>query len=369
MVLVAGLFSKKNDLPKRPLVVPLTLLTGFVLVTGVLSDYPGIVMESIFLFLAYIVIYFCAVATICTRQQERIVVMLITGTAVFISVIAYLKHINFVLPFWTYADLKITDYLTGTFGNHNHFSGYLEMAIPVTLGSGLTLGQSRGKALFWTAVTIFLVLTQALTLSRGGWLSTLSALVFMGVLLIKPRFTDKRHRVQIFFPMMFLLFLPLFYPPVLERITTLVHDNPLENLSFRLSVWEKCVDMIKATPFTGTGPGTFSRAFVFYNPNDFNVLPVYAHNDYLQFLTETGIFFFVFSLGVIHNFFKLGFAKMQTQSRRSKGITLGAMASVFAILVHSLFDFNLHIPSNALTFTILAALATSPVEKKANRHG
>jgi hypothetical protein len=36
------------------------------------------------------------------------------------------------------------------------------------------------------------------------------------------------------------------------------------------------------------------------------------------------------------------------------------MSGITAILVHSIGDFNLHIPANALLFTILAALVVAP---------
>ncbi|GEM_PF-4463530 len=42
-----------------------------------------------------------------------------------------------------------------------------------------------------------------------------------------------------------------------------------------------------------------------------------------------------------------------------RGISLGTMAGVTAILIHSIGDFNLHIPSNALLFSVLAALVMS----------
>ncbi len=368
IVLVSCFYSEKSFPEKIPLFVPLAAIMGFVLLTGFLSDYPGIVMESVVLFLAYLAIYFCALATIRTRRQERIVVMLITGTAVFISVIAYLKDLNIVLPFWTYADLKMMDYLTGTYGNHNHFAGYLEMAIPVTLGLFLA-GRRSGREIFFFAVLVlFLLFTQVLTFSRGGWLSTLSALFFMVAILMKTRFFDKIHLRLIFLTIIFLLLFTLFNSPVLERVFTLAHNNIADTFFFRLSVWDRCVEMIKDNLLAGTGPGTFFRSFVFYNPPSFGVLPVYAHNDYLQFVAETGVFFLFFCLWLVHDFFKIGFAKLQTQSHQTRGITLGAMASVFAVLVHSLFDFNLHIPSNALTFTILAAVATSPVKQRGRSH-
>ena len=41
------------------------------------------------------------------------------------------------------------------------------------------------------------------------------------------------------------------------------------------------------------------------------------------------------------------------------GLALGAGAGIFAILVHSLFDFNLQLPSNALLFLLLSAVAVN----------
>jgi cobalamin synthase len=40
-------------------------------------------------------------------------------------------------------------------------------------------------------------------------------------------------------------------------------------------------------------------------------------------------------------------------------LALASGTGIFAILVHSLFDFNLQIPSNALLFLVLVAVASS----------
>ena len=49
------------------------------------------------------------------------------------------------------------------------------------------------------------------------------------------------------------------------------------------------------------------------------------------------------------------------RARLVRGSTIGAMAGITAILVHSISDFNLCIPANAVLFTVLAALAAGPV--------
>src|SRR6185436_4698673 len=43
-----------------------------------------------------------------------------------------------------------------------------------------------------------------------------------------------------------------------------------------------------------------------------------------------------------------------------KGLAIGALAGASALVVHSLFDFNLRVPSNALLFAVLLGLASAP---------
>ena len=62
---------------------------------------------------------------------------------------------------------------------------------------------------------------------------------------------------------------------------------------------------------------------------------------------------------------------MDAHSRGKKsagsGLHIGALSACCGLLAHSLVDFNLHIPSNALFFLIQAALATSATPTRALR--
>jgi hypothetical protein len=48
------------------------------------------------------------------------------------------------------------------------------------------------------------------------------------------------------------------------------------------------------------------------------------------------------------------------QGHFSRALHAGAITAVSGLLLHSFVDFNLHIPSNALLFLLMAYLATSP---------
>jgi hypothetical protein len=59
-------------------------------------------------------------------------------------------------------------------------------------------------------------------------------------------------------------------------------------------------------------------------------------------------------LWIVYWFFRTGFTRLQSRSRQTQGITLGTMAALVALLIHSYSDGNLQIPANALLFTALA---------------
>lgn len=134
----------------------------------------------------------------------------------------------------------------------------------------------------------------------------------------------------------------------------------MRNLA-RITVWGGIVEMIKDYPLLGAGPGTFAIVYTQYQPGGFDYRTFMGHNDYLHFVSETGLLLIPVMAWMIVALFIKGFKKLNNPSRLVRGITLGAMSGITAILVHSIFDFNLHIPANAILFTILAALVVSPI--------
>ena len=88
----------------------------------------------------------------------------------------------------------------------------------------------------------------------------------------------------------------------------------------------------------------------------------YAHNDYLHYIAELGLPIILIICWFIYILFKTGFKKLQSPSRQTWGITLGAMTGIIAMLLHSFGDFNLHLPANAGLFTVLAAIVMSTTE-------
>jgi O-antigen ligase len=126
----------------------------------------------------------------------------------------------------------------------------------------------------------------------------------------------------------------------------------------RAHFWSVTVDIIKAHPVIGTGLGAFGVVYTRYDSRNGLFRLEQAHNDYLQVLSDGGIVGFLIGLFFIVMLFRIGFARRESRDDFRHGVSIGALAGCFAVLVHSFFDFTLHTTSNALLFLILAALAT-----------
>jgi O-antigen ligase len=100
----------------------------------------------------------------------------------------------------------------------------------------------------------------------------------------------------------------------------------------------------------GSGFNTFEEVYPMYKTLPVQAVFQYAHNDYLQLLAEGGIVPFGLAMWFLIAWYrKVGVRWMERHDPFAVYMTLGGMTAVFAILIHSLTDFNLHIPANALT--------------------
>jgi len=85
---------------------------------------------------------------------------------------------------------------------------------------------------------------------------------------------------------------------------------------------------------------------------------LYAHNDYLQFAVETGgVGLGLMGLVVLFSLYAAVSAMRRRRNQFYSGVGFAAFMGVLSILIHSVSDFNLQIPSNAIYFTLLLALA------------
>jgi len=342
---------------------PILILLLLSILATVFSLHHRTSIWSTILLINYITIFYLTIHTVRTRSQIRRLVYIIIGVATFLSVFGLFKLFGAnPFPCWDYDDMRyISGALSSTFGNRNHLAGYMEMAIPLVLG--LLMTGYRGGGLFVLLYLTFIMLAAlALSLSRGGWIGAATGLSFMAFALMSSRYFKRKIFLTAFIAgSLALTFIILPSTPIVERIRTFEQKEKVPSFQSRVKRWGGVVDMIQDHSLIGTGPGTFATVFTQYQPPGFANRSFYAHNDYLHFISEVGISLIAIMIWMIIVLYRKGFKKLKNQSRMVRGITLGAMSGITAILIHGISDFNLNIPANALLFTILAALVVSPV--------
>jgi len=347
---------------KTPLDKPILMMIILSILSTIFSMHQYTSIWSTFLLISYVVIYYLIIHTVRTRSQLRKLIYFIIGVAIFLSVFGLFKWSGASpFPWWEYTDIPEQSIrLSATFGNANHLAGYMEMALLLTFGLLLT-GISGGNRIFIVAIIFIFLAALILSLSRGGWFGAIVGLSFMAAALMADiHFKSKKLILAIAGSFLAVVLIVLSTTPVVERIQTLTERDHEVNMYDRLVGWRGVNKMINDHPLIGTGPGTFATVYTQYQPPGLASRRFYAHNDYLHFISEVGLALSVVIFWMIIALYRKSFEKLKNPSRLVRGSTLGAVAGVTAILVHSFGDFNLNIPANALLFIVLAAIAAVP---------
>ncbi|MCF8179431.1 MAG: O-antigen ligase family protein [Sulfuritalea sp.] len=270
---------------------------------------------------------------------------------------------------------------TGTFINRNHLAGYLNLCLAA--GIGLMIAKLGGEAVHtwrqWirsiarlllgekTRLRIYLiimVIALVLTRSRMGNTAFFASTLIVGVLgLLLMR--NAPRSTMVFLASVIALDVLIVgtwfgIDQVAQRIQqTEVTSNasnvlPTED---RDEVASLALKMAADYLPTGAGAGSFYIAFPEYATSSIIGLVEYAHNDYLQTLAETGL------IGSLTGGLVILLSTVQAISamrRRNdpvmRGTAFGVTLAICWLLIHSTVDFNMQIPANALTMSVMLAL-------------
>jgi O-antigen ligase len=145
---------------------------------------------------------------------------------------------------------------------------------------------------------------------------------------------------------------------VLERFSSLqtLEVSVGKRASMRGDTWRIFLDH----PWTGTGLGTLQAVYPRYETLYDGKIVNHTHNDYLEALAETGLLGGLCSAWFLGILFLESLRRLRESSHSfAAALHLSGLVGCTGFLVHSLVDFNLHIPANALLFFLMANLATS----------
>lgn len=331
-----------------------------------LSIYPFTTQGELLKFLTYLSVFYLVINNFKDQKTLERLNMLIIFMGLLLAVFALIQYFTWNGKIYWLREIRHGGPSFGPFVNRNHFAGYIEMVIPLTLGNlvartlhadlpGKGLGlKERVLASFNRETSIIILLYSAATimmlslffsLSRGGILSLLTSIIIFTTLV------PKRKRLTPIFAILGVIFLlGVGQEMVVSRFLQTEPEG-------RYDYWKDSVGAIKDFPVFGTGLGTFPWIYRKYQSTDPDTFVDYAHNDYVQLLVEMGALGLLTVLGFCTMYFIYVITLLKRRkSAYTKALVCGGIASLGSILTHSIVDFNLHICSNALLATLIAAL-------------
>lgn len=253
----------------------------------------------------------------------------------------------------------------GTIGNPNGYGLYLAATMPIGIALLFTDISRLYKAL--ASLALFAaILGLVFSLSRGGWLGFLVALIVVLVFAIRRnRQNLKRALVGVGILLLFLLSLNInFQDLIIVRLTS---QQGQESAFDRITLAQGAIAMIQDEPILGVGANNYSLLMPEYDPYDFAFQHriVIVHNIYLLVASETGLiglaaFLWFLAILIIQ-------AKRLATNAPSDVIWLagvGSLSAFAALTVQGMGDYDLL--GNATVFRLLwlfAAIIASLSER------
>lgn len=236
---------------------------------------------------------------------------------------------------------------------HNHLSALLIFSLPMSLYFLKKYWHKKyAPVLLLTA--FFLLFTLFLTFSRASLISLISASVFS---IFFFRFIPKQ-KIPLFFIIGSFGLLLSFITPIAKQVGV---TKPDVLSSARPVYWKTAIVNGLSHPITGTGLDTFRH--LSYNTSSRVLKADYAHNFFLQILSDTGIFGFLSSIGLIgsvlwksaRRVFEIRNLKLEIRNS-PKALLLAFWVGLLASTLNTMVDFDWQLPTVFLIFWLFAGL-------------
>jgi O-antigen ligase len=334
-----------------------------------LSVFPAGTFQYFLLVCGYLVT-FLLVRELTWRSRDRrwVVIWPMLGIAA----------VEAGLGLWQYFGGTGEQVRWGTYANHNHYAGLLEMALPFALMYPVAVLR-RARCMWHSSVASVLAASGGLALavlifagiilsfSRMGFIATLSSVFVMGVLALGTRqvswVTGSRRRRWVAVGVVGTLVLAgfVFLPPkrLIQRFAEFVSTDGLTSEG-RTDLWAETIPLIRAYPVFGCGLGGYETAFSRFKISGVMVTDDFVHNDYLQMLAELGLVGFVIGAALAFSVARMALrGAVKPSDPEARYFAMACLGALSTIALHSLADFNLYIPANAMLLAWIGGMAVA----------
>ena len=289
-----------------------------------------------------------------SKEEKMKTIKIVTLFGFLIALLGILEYV-FIKP----------QRIVSTFFNPNPFGTYLVMLFLFSLGFYL---KNEKRKFAFSSVVFFIALL--LSGSRGALIALVVSLPFI---FLDSKGSAKRDILRTLFIVIagFILTRGLVYiTPIVQNnlninidfLSNLIRKDSLTGTSFtgRIEFWKAGLRAFIEKPRTGFGLGTFFSAyFLGYGKNQW--YSRFAHNHYIQTLTELGIIgfilFLIFVGSVIFTFFKI-------YKKEHDVCYVGSFAAIIAFFAHIFIEFSWNFPAVTMTAFWIIGLNLSSDKSK-----
>jgi O-antigen ligase len=261
-------------------------------------------------------------------------------------------------------------WIYGPYVNHNHYAGLMEMLFPIPLIIFLSPRVQRPHKIMAVIASAVMASTIFLCGSRGGMLAFAVQIALLASIFLRLRERGRTAlAVGVFLVLSFAFLAWIGGGELVHRMARITSETRTElSGELRLKIDGDCLKMFAQKPITGWGLGVFAEVYPQFRSFYSNLAIDQAHNDYFQFLVETGAVGFAIIIWFLFSVYRMAIMKLRVLAADlNTEVALASLLGVTGILVHSLVDFNLQIPANALLFLVMCTAAGMEPGFGANR--
>jgi O-antigen ligase len=322
---------------------------------------------------AYVALIYLVIHGFRSRGQVKRLVLCVVALGAFQALYGLFQYLGNCDYIWWYRKTSCQGLATGTLINRNHYAFLLNLSVCCGFGylyyrsvrllkgqnlsvRSVLVAPGSGR-LAWLILWLVLVgLAVVFSMSRMGIVAMLACIGMM-IVCAKASEHGKRTRIMGLAVICLILGLAVYtgIDAVLARFELVTQSGYFEK--DRLPIWRQAWSMVQGHTMFGQGLGTFQWSFPAYENLEPDIPAKYAHNDYLQALTEVG---WVGLLLVAAAFAASWRAAMRNLARGSdplvRGIGLATLGALTVAALQEITDFSLYIPGVAALFAVLLGL-------------
>ena len=330
-----------------------------------LSVYPPATRPQVWLLLAAGGLFLLLHNQLTSEDRVEAFVTALLLFAFALAVFAIVQKLSFNGKIYWFWEPHMQGLVFGPFINRNHYAAWVLMLTPLAWVKATRRHQSGEARLFWGLVLLVLGLSVMLSLSRAG---TILFLLSFPLYLLLGRPGRRTGRAAAAGALAVIVLagaatLALDTGRLLGRWEALgkVFTESESVDLYRVHMWRDTLPMIRDHLWIGSGLDTFGVLSDSYRTFPSSAHWAQAHNDYLQWLAETGLAGAALALWFLWTLGRTVAEKMRLAAEsRTRQLVVGAALGCLLVLLHSLVEFPLRIPANALLFASLWAVITAP---------